>query len=189
MHMNGIIERIEENPIIAAIRDEKDMEDVLESQVTTIFLLHADIFNIKSLVETARSHNRSVFIHIDFLEGLGKDNKAIDYIKEVISPDGIISTRSNQVRYAKEIGMFTIQRFFLIDSQSYDTTIRTVQSVQPDMIELMPALMPKVIQKICSQLNMPVIAGGLIETKEDIIEVLNSGAIGISTGKKELWVL
>lgn len=189
MNWNGIVEKIEENPIIAAIRDEKDLEGVLDSQVTTIFLLHANIFNIKSLVEKTRSHGKNVFIHIDFLEGIGKDNTAIDYIKEVICPDGIISTRSNQVRYAKEIGMFTIQRFFLIDSQSYDTTIKAVQLVQPDMIEVMPALMPKVIQKICRQLNKPVIAGGLIETKEDMIEILNAGAIGVSTGKKDLWTL
>jgi glycerol uptake operon antiterminator len=34
---------------------------------------------------------------------------------------------------------------------------------------------------------MPVIAGGLIETRNDIIEVLQSGCIAASTGKKELW--
>jgi glycerol uptake operon antiterminator len=34
---------------------------------------------------------------------------------------------------------------------------------------------------------MPVIAGGLIESKEDVIEILNAGALAISTGKKVLW--
>lgn len=187
--MSTIIGRIEENPVIAAIRKEEDVEAALSSQVTTVFLLHADIFNIKSMVERIKSGDKTVFIHIDFLEGLGKDHKAIDYIAEVIKPDGIISTKSSHIKYAREKGMFAIQRFFLVDSLSYETTIKTVQTVQPDMIEIMPAVMPGVIRKICRQVSLPVIAGGLIDIKEDIIEILKSGALGASTGKKELWVL
>lgn len=35
----------------------------------------------------------------------------------------------------------------------------------------------------------PVIAGGLIRTKSEVKEVLKSGALGISTSRKELWNL
>ena len=56
------------------------------------------------------------------------------------------------------------------------------------MIEILPGVMPSVLSKITSQLEMPVIAGGLISSKEDIITVLNSGVQGVSTGKKELWM-
>ena len=59
----------------------------------------------------------------------------------------------------------------------------------PDMVELMPAAMPHVIKKICGVLEFPVIAGGLIESKEDIMDVLNAGALGVSTGRQELWKL
>ena len=34
---------------------------------------------------------------------------------------------------------------------------------------------------------MPIVAGGLIETKEEIAEAIISGAEAVSTGKKELW--
>lgn len=184
-----IIEKIEANPIIAAVRNEEDLEDALNSPVTTIFLLHADIFNIKSLVERIKNRDKSALIHIDFLEGLGKDQKAIDYIHQTIKPDGIISTKSSNIKHAKDIGMFAIQRFFLIDSLSYDTTIKTAITIQPDMIEVMPGIVPSVIKRISSNLTIPIIAGGLIETKEDIIEAVKSGAHGASTGKKKLWGL
>lgn len=184
-----IIDKIEENPIIAAVRNEEALEDALNSPVTTIFLLHADIFNIKGLVDRIKSKGKSALIHIDFLEGLGKDQKAIDYIHQTIQPDGIISTKSSNIKYAKDLGMFAIQRFFLIDSLSYETTIKTALSIQPDMIEVMPGIIPSVIKKISSNLTIPIIAGGLIETKEDIIDVVRSGAHGASTGKKELWGL
>ncbi|MBZ4645937.1 MAG: glycerol uptake operon antiterminator [Petroclostridium sp.] len=189
MNKIEIIEKIEENPIIAAIRKEEDVDIAVTSQVTTVFLLHADIFNIKSLVDRVKNGNKSVFIHIDFLEGIGRDYKAIDYISKVIGPDGIISTKSSSIKYAQEKGIFTIQRFFLIDSLSYETTIKTVQSIQPDMIEIMPGVMPGIIKRINCQLSCPVIAGGLIDSKEDIIEILKAGALGASTGKKELWIL
>lgn len=186
---NIIIERIEENPIIAAVRDEKDLDAAIDSQVTTIFLLHADIFNIQRLVDRIRENGKSALIHIDFLEGIGRDNKAVDYIAEVIRPDGIISTKSSHIKYAREKGIFTIQRFFIVDSLSYDTTIKTVMSVQPDMIEIMPGIMPSVLRRISRKLSLPVIAGGLIESKQDIMEIVKAGALGASTGKKDLWSL
>ena len=86
-------------------------------------------------------------------------------------------------------GMFTIQRFFLIDSMSYDTSVKTANAIKPHMVEVLPGLMPKVIKRISQQLPMPVIAGGLVETKEDVIEILNSGALAASSGSQELWQL
>lgn len=187
--MNEMIERIEMNPIIAAVRKKEDVAEAVKSQVSAVFLLHADIFSLKEIIETIKAGGKSAFIHIDFLEGLGKDNKAIEYIAQVIRPDGIISTRTNQIKYAMEIGLFAIQRFFLIDSLSYETTIKTVHSIKPNMIEIMPGIMPSVISKICAQVHVPVIAGGMIENKSEIMDILRSGAIGASTGKKELWML
>jgi glycerol uptake operon antiterminator len=185
----SVIGKIEENPVIAAVRKVEEANEAAQAQVTTVFLLHADIFNIKALIDKMKSCEKNVFIHIDFLEGIGRDNKALDYIAEVIRPDGIISTKSSSIRYAKEKGVFAIQRFFLIDSLSYDTTVKTAQSVQPDMVEIMPALMTGVIKRICRDISIPIIAGGMVEKKEEIIDILNSGAIGVSVGKKELWGL
>jgi len=189
MKYEEIIKAIEENPIIAAVRNESLLQKAIESPVSTIFLLHANIFNIKPMVNAIKESGKYAMIHIDFLEGIGRDNSAIDYICDVIEPHGIISTKNSNVKYAADRGMFTIQRFFLIDSMSYDTTIKTANATKPHMVEVLPGIMPKIIKRISSQLPMPVIAGGLVETKEDVIEVLNSGAIAASTGMQELWEL
>jgi glycerol uptake operon antiterminator len=184
-----IIHTIEENPVIAAVRNEADLQDAVLSPVSTIFLLHADIFNIQSMVDRIKGAGKHAIIHIDFLEGIGRDNRAMDYICEIIQPHGIISTKNSSIRYAMEKGMFTIQRVFLIDSLSYENSVKTAQATNPDMVEVMPGIMPNIIKRITRQLLMPVIAGGLIEAKEDIIEILNAGALAVSTGKKELWKL
>lgn len=187
--MKNLIESIRENPVIAAIRREEDIEEAIRSEVSTIFILNADIFNIQGMVDRIRSAGKNAFIHVDFLEGLGRDNKSIDYITQVVGPDGIISTKSSHIKYAKDKGLFTIQRFFLIDSLSYETSVKTAHAIQPDMIEMMPAVMPGVIRNLCRSLSLPVIAGGLIDSKDDIIEILKAGAVAASTGKKELWNL
>lgn len=189
MNHEEIISKIEQNPIIAAVRNEDALQKAIESPVATIFLLHANIFNIKSMIESIKDAGKCAMIHIDFLEGIGRDNCAIDYICDVIKPHGIISTKNSNIKYASDRGMFTIQRFFLIDSMSYDTTIKTANAVKPHMVEILPGLMPKVIKRISHQLPMPVIAGGLVETKEDVIEILNSGALATSTGTQKLWEL
>ncbi len=187
LSLGKIIGRIEENPVIAAIRRDEDIEYALESTVTTIFLLKEDIFTIEKNVQKIKDKNKSVFVHIELLEGLGKDNRAIDYLADVIKPNGIITTRTSQVKYAREKGIYTIQRCFLVDSQSYEIAIKSVQSVKPDMVEIMPAVMPGIISRFSKEVSLPVIAGGLIDSKNDIIEVLKAGALGASTGKKELW--
>ena len=51
-------------------------------------------------------------------------------------------------------------RFFVIDSIAFESIQKQVEYVHPDMIEILPGLMPKVIRKICSQSRIPVIAGG-----------------------------
>lgn len=54
------------------------------------------------------------------------------------------------------------------------------------MIEVMPA-MGKTIMRLKEAVDVPIIAGGLIETREEAIAVLKSGASAVSTGKAQIW--
>lgn len=69
LNLSKLITRIEENPVIAAIRRDEDIEYALESTVTTIFLLREDIFTIEKNVQKIKDKNKSVFVHIELLEG------------------------------------------------------------------------------------------------------------------------
>ncbi len=77
----------------------------------------------------------------------------------------------------------------MLDSLSVETAIKSVKSTRPDAIELLPGIIPRVVARVCHETRIPVIAGGLIESKEDIIATLKAGAVGISTTKEELWYL
>ena len=68
-----------------------------------------------------------------------------------------------------------------------ETAIESIRACDPSMVELMPGVVPKVIRRFCEEIRQPVIAGGLIETREEAIQALSAGAAAISTAKPALW--
>lgn len=63
----------------------------------------------------------------------------------------------------------------------------TVRVSKPDMIEIMPGVIYKIIRNLKEELNIPIIAGGLIETQAEIDQALKEGAFAVSTSKKSFW--
>ena len=184
--MNNFKELLAMNPIVAAVRNEKDFETAVDTAVKVIFYLKANVMNISQIAKKAEEKNKTVFVHIDIAEGIGKDRKGIEFLK-ANGIDGIITTRSSLVRMAKESGLVTIQRFFMVDSHSISTACDNISSSRPDMIEIMPGVIPGVIAEMKTKHTLPIIAGGLIETKDEIENALKAGATAISTGKESLW--
>ena len=136
-------------------------------------------------------HDKVLFVaqDIDLIAGLSSKEIAVTYIKSVTHADGIISTKPGVIREAKEEGLFAIMRFFVIDSIAFDSIQKQTESVRPDMIEVLPGVMPKIIRRICRESRVPVIAGGLIADKEDIMAALDAGAVSISTTRQDVWFM
>ncbi|MBQ8525809.1 MAG: glycerol-3-phosphate responsive antiterminator [Clostridia bacterium] len=172
--------------VIAAVRSEEEFSQALDAPVDIVFHLMPNIITLKKDADAAHAKGKKMFIHIDFAEGVGKDRYGILYTKAA-GVDGIISTRVNIIRLAREAGVFTVQRFFIVDSRSVDTTVESLKSSKADMIEVMPGVVPKVIENLRSRVSVPIIAGGLIETEEEISSALAIGAAAVSTGRTELW--
>lgn len=57
----------------------------------------------------------------------------------------------------------------------------------PSAVEVMPGVASKVIKSLEKEVGLPIIAGGLINTKKEVMEALASGAMAISTTEKKLW--
>lgn len=181
---------IEDFPIIAAARSSDEFLEAVKSPCDIIFWLSCNIMTLRSDLAKARAHqngdDKKIFIHIDMADGIGKDSAGLEYLC-YLGIDGIISTRGNLIKSARELGMMTVQRFFILDSRSVSTVFDSIKSSKPDMIEIMPGLMTRQITLFADSTDVPVIAGGLIETKEDVISALSAGASAISTSKPELW--
>lgn len=185
--MTDIFEILSDNPVIAAVKDEQQLDLAAKSGCGAVFLLFGSILNIADLVQKVKSAGKLAFVHIDLVEGLSGKEVAVTAIKELADPDGIISTRPALLRHAKALGMTTVHRFFVVDSLSVRNILPQSRAVKPDLIEIMPGLLPRVIAEITQSTETPVIAGGLISEKEHIISALSSGAAAVSTSRSELW--
>lgn len=180
-------EKMAKNPVICAVKDLKNLDEALCSDAEIIFCLCGNIFNLPQIVETVKKTGKLIFIHIDLIDGFSRDTVALKYINEKIKPDGIISTKNNLLKVAKELGLLTVQRLFIIDSLSIETTVKTSALINPDAIEILPGIMPRIIKQLSNTLSVPVIVGGLISEKEDIINATENGALGVSTSSTKLW--
>ncbi len=172
--------------IIAAVRSRQDMEAALRSGVSIIFLLKTDINELAQSVKMAHAVGKKLFVHMDFADGVGKDGAGCLYLKG-LSVDGIISTRASIIKSARDNGMTTVQRVFIVDSHSIVTAADTMQKNLPDMIELMPGIATKAISFFRERVSIPIIAGGLIETSDEVELAYRSGADAVSTGRIDLW--
>ena len=186
MTQKEFYECLEENPIIAAVHDDL-FEEALKSPANVIFLFGGNLLSISEKINQAKSMNKKFFIHIDLSEGIGKDRSGIEYLSR-IGADGIISTRANLIRIAKEFGLLTVQRFFAYDSQGVKSIDEVIHTSSPDIVEILPGVIGKIIERFSSG-SIPLIAGGLIENKAEVTNAINSGAFAVSTGKKELWYI
>ena len=172
--------------VICAVRNNDDLEIALKSSAESVFMLSTNLETVACQIEKTHQAGKKLFVHIDLADGIGKDEFGIKYLKS-IGADGIISTRTNIIKTAKKLGVFTIQRFFIVDSRSIDTTVESASASKADVIELMPGTIGKVIKKIKGLIDTPIVAGGIIETVEEIEEAILNGAVAVSTGKKGLW--
>lgn len=182
-----MLEIIAEFPVIAAVKDEKELKESLMTDCKVIFILFGNICNISEIVEKIKNKDKLAIIHADLVQGLSAKTEAIDYLKLNTKADGIISTKGNLVKYAVEIGLIGILRNFIIDSMAMDNVNKQVSLANPDMVEIMPGIMPEIIQRIKLKIKLPLIAGGLISEKKDVIAALAAGADAVSTTKIGLW--
>ena len=53
----------------------------------------------------------------------------------------------------------------------------------------MPGIVTKKIKEFAAMTDVPIIAGGIIETEQEVREALEAGADVVSTGETSLWNL
>ena len=172
---------LEENPIIAAIKNMDDLELCCSlEEIRVVFVLFGDICTIRTIVKRLKDAGKIAIVHVDLIVGLSSKEIVVDFIKMSTEADGIISTKVPLIRRGNELNFITVQRCFLLEQQ---------HQVKPDFIEVLPGIMPQVISKMCKVSKAPIIAGGLISEKESVMSALSAGAMAVSSTNHEVWKL
>jgi len=175
-------------PVITTLVSESDLPELLATSSNIVFILKADIFSIDRIAQQIKDSGKLAFVHFDLMEGIGKDKTGLMYLADHVGIDGIVTTKANIISEGKKCGLTMIQRMFVFDSVSLDNSLKMMRSAGPEAIEVLPGIVcSRIISRIREELDIPIIAGGLINYISDMEDVLKSGAIGISTSSKELW--
>jgi glycerol uptake operon antiterminator len=173
--------------ILPAIRSMKDFEKLLKMNYQYGVFLDIHIGMLKSVYEYANQHQKKMFLHVDLIQGLKSDEYATEFLCQQLKPYGLISTKSSVITKAKQKGVLAIQRTFIIDSNAMERSILLIEKTNPDYIEVLPGLVPKVIRQLREKTGKAIFAGGLIESPEEVEEALSAGAVAITTSNVELW--
>ncbi len=179
---------LETRGLIGSVHNDEALDTAIRSEgIEMLFLMYGDIITIRNVVEKVHLAGKKVCVHVDFIQGLSTDKKGMEYLATHVRPDGILSTRGQVIQHAKKLRLYAIQRLFLVDSGALHSGIKSVNTSQPDAVEAMPGLMPRVIKELTEKVELPIVAGGLFKFKEELTSALNAGAISVSTGSPELW--
>ena len=190
MRHSDFIRIVEDNPIIAAVKDDEGLEECLRTEIGVVFILYGNIGSIIDIVKKIKRSGKLALVHMDLVSGMQAKDVSVDYIRNYTEADGIITTKVNLLPRAKELGLNTILRTFVLDSTAMETLDRNSrpEAVQPDIMEVLPGtLLPDVIRQIVSSCRVPVMVSGLITRKSEVMNALKSGAVSISTTNRKLW--
>lgn len=181
-----LIELLEQSPVLPAVKDEATLEPALACESRLLFLLGGDLLTIQSRIQRVHDAGKCAIVHADLVNGLALKEIAVDWLQQQ-GADGIISTRPHLIRRGRELGLLTVLRFFAIDSKAVGNLQKETEMVTPDVIEILPGTLPRVMEKLTARLPIPLIAGGLLCDKSDVMAALNAGALCVSTSDENLW--
>ncbi len=178
-----------EAPIIPAIRKPEFVDQAITSRCRLIYLLTGDPENVESMIQKIVSAGKVPIVNLDLLNGFSRDKYAVNFLKRV-GAGGIISTHLDPLRHALAIGLYGVQRTFLLDSGAMDTITNQLRNTPVHALEILPALVaPKMVDRVHAiSADLPIVGGGLISNMKEVESLLAQGLSAVSTSNLEMWI-
>lgn len=173
--------------IIPAISNHQDLKAFLQSSLIYGILMNFQLAQLAELIQEMRRFHKKVLIHSELIKGLSSDEYGAIYLIQTLHVDGIISSKPKVIEICKKRKVIGILRFFLKDSISLNQSLEVASKVNPDYIEVLPALSVEIIPEIKKVINAPIMMGGLISSMDQIHRCLKAGAVAVTTSHKEFW--
>lgn len=176
-----------ERTLIPAITNIKDLEYFLTLDHTTCVVMSIHVSMLQAVIGRLKEKQKQVWLHLDLIPGLSSDEFGAEYAIQSFHVDGIVSTKAPAIKAAKKKKVRAIYRVFLIDSASVERSLSRIEELKPDYIEFLPALAHRILPLIKDRIHVPVIGGGLIQSKADMEDCFDSGMVAITVSKTNLW--
>lgn len=188
MVRTGIMNLAQQGSVIPAVRSVADFQYAARhTAAPALILLFGDINILGELMALGQAGKKRLILHLDLFEGIGKDRAGIKFLARLGVP-ALITTKPHLAKLAREEGLIVIQRLFMMDSDSFRTGINMLKGFKPDAVEILPAFVPgDRVRDITREIGIPVLAGGLVKTPDDVARAVLSGVYAISSSTRSLW--
>jgi len=179
----------EETPIIPAVRRVEQLDLAIAAHGKIVYLLTGDPENCDEMFQRILAAGKLPIVNLDLFNGLSRDKYSVNFLKRA-GARGIISTHMEPLRHALSVGIYAIQRTFLLDSGAMESIINHMKNTRVDAVEVLPALVaPKLLERVHAVTpDLPVLGGGLIQSMKEVEELLAQGLSSVSVGDTQMWI-
>jgi glycerol uptake operon antiterminator len=176
-------------PIIPAVRNPDHLDAALAAHGRVVYFLCGDPENIVDMLQRTIAGGKVPIVNMDLLSGFSRDAAALSYLQKR-GLGGIISTHHESFRHAHALGMYVIQRTFLLDRGAMESVANQLKSTSADALEVLPALAaPRLVDSLrMLRPEMPLVGGGLIQSMREIEELLAQGLCSVSVSNTQFWI-
>lgn len=175
--------------IIPAIDDLKKLQPACQTPAPVVFLMKANICNLKALVQLLHKHHKQVYVHIEFMDGFKPDKEGLKLLKNEYQVDGIVSANAKALVMAQSCNLQVVYRLFLVDSISLKRSQQILLNNDFSTIEVLPAINAlkevKLLQKIFTHAHL--IAGGFVRDQALIKQIFDCGFQAVDSSDVRVW--
>ncbi len=179
---------LRDNPVIGTLFGEDDL-DHFEAQPTRFsFVANLPLARVGTIFDRLSKVKTLPLLNIDSVPGLTANSDGLEYLQGIRVP-GIITTHTNAVSRAVDLGFLAVQKVFVTDRSNLRRAAATAKSSRAHFIQLMPwPVLPYLSPEFFHVLG-PFIASGFVNSEDDITSALRLGAMAVTTSQTELWNL
>jgi glycerol uptake operon antiterminator len=183
---------LEQSRIIPAVRHPELLPKAAAAAGKIVYLLCGTPENIGDMAAEIVACGKTAIVNLDLVSGFARDAAAIEYLSHR-GLRGIISTHQVPLRAAQSLGLFAIQRTFLLDSAALESSLRAIAQTRLDAVEVLPAIVAPYL--VCelkraspARPPVPVIAGGLVHSLAQVQQLVEQGVNSVSVGNPDFWL-
>lgn len=180
---------VRDDPVVASVKDDAGLRRVLRSDREVVFLLYGDLLALPGLVARLKDAGKTVLVDVDLVDGLSAHDAVAAWVRRATRADGVLSSKAGVLRAASSQGLLTVHRLFLIDSFSYRSAPKQLAASRADVAEVLPGCIPRVIEWLRADVDLPLIAGGLVCDKRDVLAALAAGAVAVASSDPAVWAM
>lgn len=173
--------------ILPAISNYKKLEKFIESELEYCVVMNFPLIQLHRVCKLLRDNDKKCFVHVDLIKGLSSNEHGAEFLIDAFKVDGLISTHPSVIEMAKKKRVAAILRIFMIDSQSLKKSLSIARKCQPDYMEILPGFSSQIATAIHSEIDTPLIGGGLIDSKELVDQCIHNGLVAVTTSVVDLW--